>query len=1420
MMERYSVFLSSPTDVQLERDRAELVIKRLNAERVDHAQFEIVRWEHEYYRAESDFQAQIPRPADCHVVICIFWKRLGSELPESYARSDGTIPTGTEYEFETALEAAAGRPEKLPDVLVYRKTAEVTFAADKLELERAQYERFMAFWQRWFRNEKGHFLAGFQTFADSDEFEAVLERNLRSWLRDREVAVTWTKGPPYRGLEPFDVEHSPIFFGRRGHVERTRARLLASAMTGKPFLLVTGASGSGKSSLVRAGLIPRLAQLGGLSTLGAALRWAIVTPGQIAGNWAQGMAKALFEKTALGEELSRGDFNSADELKVQFARADRSAALPLLKALERAGEAIAVTEQRSRRPIVTLLVLIDQLEELFTWPKVEVESFLRFLKSLNDSPGSPVWLVATMRSDFQHRLAEYAVLDGLAGRSEIKGPGEAERTLELALPSLADLREMILNPARAAGLSFEVSADGHRDLAELIEGDARPDAMPAIQFLLSELYTRRRGNVLTLEAFDALHGVGGVMAQRGEDVYCAVDTSARQAFPRIVRALVTQVRGDLPPSVRRISEQGFIEDHAAGRMIEALKDARLIISDSGELRFTHDSILKGWKRLQDQIDDEQRMFGARERLEQLCALWVEAGKAGKRPSKLLLQGFQLAEGRELVSKWGAGSLMDKQPELPAYIATSEVRETRVRRITQAIAWTAAVIFALLSLQLYTQWLSAEAARKEAQASLWIANSRSDLRDGKVMPAIDNAFKAFSQLPNETSRSALAAALFELSPHLVATFDVGSDAAEAIAWIGPETVAAVGGGKLRTLAATKPQAAGTTTDWPIPKLTRSQDGNRAAIRAIRVVHSDRLIAVLDNGALALVERRGTSPRVRSPSQPTTLYHTAHASAIGRSGTLVVTANIDGDVALIECATSTGQTSAPECRERRLVGVRGKAVAISPNETRIAVGDESGVVSIYDRSGQRLGEPAAVGGLLLSLGWAEARDWLAIGNAAGDIAVIDVGAPGRPVISKTSLPGYPISTLSWSPKGLELAFACDGRTVCIWPPLALTGGAPYFAPVRRFEGHSNVVTRIGWSPDGEHVASASTDGTIRIWSLNQSMEAGLTLYADASAQLVTVASSPDGRWLAAGAKDGSIRIWESRSASLLRGARSASASEVVSLAWSRSGLLAAAHENAAITVVPVDALQPVREMRIDTNLGTRVTFAEDDRTIAMPQHGDKRIALITASGSGKQAARYLDSIGADHEPWGIAVDLSGKTLFASYTGGEIRIWELASGRQLGAMRYTLSEERDSVGAGSLSVSPDGHWLATSGGDSFVRVYDIPQRTSWRALPLEANEPIAVAFSPDATKLAALGADNRLYIWSLLEDRADRFVVVNSIPNRSVVADADRRQERASWIAWVSNDSIAVATGMSAVSVIGLDPVKWRRRIESIASKQSKP
>src|SRR5262249_15940805 len=160
--------------------------------------------------------------------------------------------------------------------------------------------------------------------------------------------------------------------------------------------------------------------------------------------------------------------------------------------------------------------------------------------------------------------------------------------------------------------------------------------------------------------------------------------SARDAFPKIVRALVTQVRNDVPASIRRVPEANFLDDLPTATMINALREARLIISDRGELRFTHDSLLTGWVLLKEQIAEEQRLFNARESLEQACEHWV---KSTPDPTNIrkqhLLRGFQRAQGRELLAKWGEKGLSDREPQLPAFIKASDASERRVRRRVQA-----------------------------------------------------------------------------------------------------------------------------------------------------------------------------------------------------------------------------------------------------------------------------------------------------------------------------------------------------------------------------------------------------------------------------------------------------------------------------------------------------------------------------------------------------------------------------------------------------------------------------------------------------------------------------------------------------------------------------------------------------------------
>lgn len=198
-------------------------------------------------------------------MVLILWARLGTPLPEEkYRGIDGRVPvTGTEWEFEAALTAR--KQSGVPDLLAYKKKAppkaEYTSDADLDEL-RSQLHKFDTFWSRHFVDQ-GEFRAAFGEFENLDGFETKLEGDLRRLIErriaalrgetDRAASPTWLKGSPFRGLEIYRFEHAPIFFGRSEATKSAVEHLVENAEARRPFLLVLGASGAGKSSLAQAG---------------------------------------------------------------------------------------------------------------------------------------------------------------------------------------------------------------------------------------------------------------------------------------------------------------------------------------------------------------------------------------------------------------------------------------------------------------------------------------------------------------------------------------------------------------------------------------------------------------------------------------------------------------------------------------------------------------------------------------------------------------------------------------------------------------------------------------------------------------------------------------------------------------------------------------------------------------------------------------------------------------------------------------------------------------------------------------------------------------------------------------------------------------------------------------------------------------
>ena len=712
----YRVFLSSPGDVLPERDRAQAVIERLNAEYRGGPLFSLTRWEQSYYSATGTFQEQIPNSGDHDLVVFIFWKRLGTDLPAAYNRPDGTSRTGTEYEFEEARDARERRADQLPDILVYRKTAKVTFNEETVDVERAQKKALDQFWERWFRSNTGHFIAGFQSISDAGDFEHQFERNLREWLRRRSIGQSvWniaTQGSPYRGLAPYEEDQSELFYGRDADMARARARFIEAAVGqdsgrhGTAFLLILGASGAGKSSFLRAGLLPRMRDAGVPAFLEDGsdaihgFRTVMLLPGEMGEDLCLGLARALYAPATPGgrsdvglARLADGDYPTPDAFAALAMSSPESAALPIVRALDRIGadtpgaaargaaaraaDAPGTHDASGLRRRFGLLLAIDQMEELLTRPEADRQIFVRLLASLART--GRIWIAATMRNDFYDRLRQDTELSALADRG---------RVYDLAPPRLADYRDIIRQPALASGLKFEATA--HRDLAVDIENEAGGEgALPMIAFLLEQLFQERRGDLLTLEAYDRLGGAAGALARRGDQVVQALPEAVQNAFRPVVRHLVRKSLQDLTATATSCPLRTIPEGSPNRQLIDALREARLVSAGglsaaTAWVRFSHETLLTRWPRLRNAVDADRRDYETLDRLQSAHSLWNSTAAANQ--SERLLNGLALAEAQDLVQRWAA----EVDEPLRQFVDLSQ-SHARARRRRRRRAITATVV---------------------------------------------------------------------------------------------------------------------------------------------------------------------------------------------------------------------------------------------------------------------------------------------------------------------------------------------------------------------------------------------------------------------------------------------------------------------------------------------------------------------------------------------------------------------------------------------------------------------------------------------------------------------------------------------------------------------------------------------------------
>ena len=1122
------VFISSPSDVRPERLIAERVVQRLDREFAYHFHIEPVLWEREPLVASAHFQDGIVPPHETDIVAVILWSRLGMKLPADKYRGalSGGPVTGTEWEFEDAL--ASYRVQRLPDLLLYRKKADITgsLADEAVVRERLDQKRLVEdFMLRWTRSADGSaFTAASWEFEDAAAFEELLEAHLRELIRRRLTTaeegpggIRWHQGSPFRGLQSFDLDHAQVFFGRTRARNEVRELLARQAERGSAFVLVIGASGSGKSSLVKAGVLADL-RLPGMIGRVALCRYAILRPADGGGDPIAALAAVLLTPDAL-PELGGLQYDAAT-LAGQLRDNPRQVAFAVRQGLAAAGQAAKLTEIAEAR----LLVVVDQLEELFTLGSVTPaarEGFVAALAALARS--GLVWVIATLRSDFFDRLETVPHLLALAA-------GEARYVL--AAPNDGELGQIITRPAREAGVRFEADAVRGISLDEVLREAAGHDrnALPLLSYVLDLLWQHRRSadGMLTVAAYDELGGLDGAIGRRAEEVFTALPADVQAAFPQVLRALVAVGQGAEDRATARSAPQSaFPPGTPASALVAALlgPEARLLVADgagaAARLRVAHEAVLTHWRRARRQIAADRKDLQLRGRLEQAAALW-EAAAPADRPALLLNPGLPLSEAEDLLARRGD----ELDPAVVAFVTisgtTARAAERRRLRRLRVVAAGFAVLAAGAVAASGFAWLQRNEAvtqrtfaRHQAEVALsrqLVAQSAGHLDDALDVGLL-LAIEAMNASDTFEARAVLLKGLGRyprIQEYLRGQIDqapVGARYVRAFGLaISPDggLLAAVGNSQ-KTVTLFDPR-----TGRAIRQLS---GGHTDAVESVAFSRDGKLLASGgEDYKLVIWDPFRGRPLRTIGGTPDTVTAIAFGSSLENvyyaAGDKLYRWNWSG--------TAPPQAfSTPDLRSIERVYVSARETYAIVSGFRNAQDDINGRMTVWINlaTGQAIGHPQD--GMALALSPSYDRVALArkgrvqVYNADTQVAL-------DPPITGT-FPDPVELAGAFSPSGRELAVSAD-NTIAIWNLKTAT------ATDEPWHGHVESIDALVFDPDGAHLTSLAADDSIIYWNL--AAPRSLARRFASTADGWSLAFSPATPALAS-AGDKTTTVWDSNS-----------------------------------------------------------------------------------------------------------------------------------------------------------------------------------------------------------------------------------------------------------------------------------------------------